>query len=62
MKKKAQLRVDRQCPQCGELTYREAMLPDQVGKGMHEADYCTACGYEDAVGSNSVDEDACKYE
>ena len=37
------------CPQCGAQGYRVAMLPDQVGKGLHEAKYCKACGYEDAV-------------
>ena len=49
MKKMKKKRAKRPaiCPQCGARRYKRAILPDQVGNGLHEALYCSECGYED---------------
>ena len=39
----------KECPQCGAVAYKYAILPDQIGRGLHEAMYCSECGYEDDI-------------
>ena len=46
-KKTTKRKASKSCPQCGAGKYKLAILPDQVGKGIHQAMYCSECGYEE---------------
>ena len=35
-----------QCPECGGMDVKEVMVPDNVGKGMHEGFWCYDCNEE----------------